>query len=59
MIPAGGTTGSYEISIVIDNMTENDELFQLTIDADTLSDGIIIGSPDSATVTIRNDDSKW
>ena len=58
MIPAGGTTGSYEISVVVDNMLESEELFQLTIDTNTLPHGIILGSPDSATVTIRNDDSK-
>ena len=57
MIHAGETSGSYEIPISVDNMSENDELFHLTID-NTLPAGIILGSPDSATVTIRNDDSK-
>ena len=58
MIHAGETSGSYEIPISADNMSENDELFHLTIDINALPDGIILGSPDSATVTIRNDDSK-
>ena len=58
MIPAGETSGSYEISIVVDSMSESDELFHLTIDTNTLPDGITLGNPDSATVTIRNDDSK-
>ena len=58
MIPAGGTSGSYEISIVIDNMSESDELFHLIINTNTLPDSITPGTPESATITIRNDDSK-
>ena len=59
IIPAGKTSGLYQISIVVENMTESDEFFHLTINPITLQDGIILGSPINAIVIIRNDDSKY
>ena len=59
MIPAGRTSGLYQIPIVVENMTEHDESFRLIIDPMTLPDGIILGSPNDVIVTIENDDSKY
>ena len=59
MIPAGETNGSFEISIIDDKMVESDESFDLNINTNTLPDGITLGSPDTTTVIITNDDSKY
>ena len=59
MIPAGERNGSFEISIIDDKMLESDELVDLNINTNTLPDGITVGSPDTATVIITNDDSKY
>ena len=59
MIPAGERNSSFEISIIDDKILENDESFDLNINTNTLSDGITLGSPDTATVIITNDDSKY
>ena len=40
-------------------MLESDESFDLNIDINTLPDDVTLGSPDSATVTITNDDCKF
>ena len=59
MIPAGETNGSFEISIINDTMVESDESFDLNINTNRLPDGITVGSLDTATVIITNDDSKY
>ena len=59
IIPTGQTSGSFEIFIIDDQMLESDESFDLNIDINTLPDDVTLGSPDSATVTITNDDSKF
>ena len=59
VIPAGERNGSFEISIIDDKILENDESFNLNINTNTLPDGITLGSPDTATVIITNDDSKY
>ena len=59
MIPARETNGSFEISIINDTMVENDKSFDLNINTNTLPDDITLGSPDTATVMITNDDSKY
>ena len=56
---AGEMRAMFTISITNDKVLESDELFHLTIDTSALPDGITPGSPDTATVTIRNDDSKY
>ena len=49
---------SFNISIHDDNMYEDDENFTLTINNDSLPDGIITGSPSTVIMIIRDDDSK-
>ena len=56
--PAGVTRVSFNISICDDDLLEDNENFSLTINADSLPDGIIIGSPSTVMMIIRNDDSK-
>ena len=58
-IHAGETSGLFEIFIIDDKMLESDESFDLNIDINTLPDDVTLGSPDTATVTIINDDSKY
>ena len=55
--PAGVTRVSFNISIYNDDVWEDSEKFTLTINAESLPDGIIIGSP--STVIIRNDDGEY
>ena len=57
-IPAGETNPSFMIPITDDDMYEGDESFQLTIDTNSLPDGVIPGDPARAEVTIRNDDGE-
>ena len=56
--PAGATRVSFNISIYDDDLPEGNENFSLTINADSLPDGIINGSPSTVMMIIRNDDSK-
>ena len=58
-IPAGRTSGLYQIPIVVENMAESNESFHLIIDPMTLPDGIILGRPNNAIVIIEYDDSKY
>ena len=53
---AGTTTTSFIVSIINDNILENDEIFHLTIQPPSAPDGVIVGSPVQATVTIENFD---
>ena len=55
---AGVTSVSLDISILDDDVIEDNENFTLTINIDSLPDGIITSSPSKVTVIIRNDDSK-
>ena len=49
----------FNISIYDDNdIYEDDENFTLTINTDSLPDGIIAGSPNKVIVIMRNNDSK-
>ena len=56
MIPAKMTSASFSISIINDDILEQNETFALTIDT---SGGFAIVDPDKAVVTIVDDDSKW
>ena len=56
--PAGVTTVSFNISIHDDDMYEDDENFTLTINNNSLPDGIITGSPSTIIMIIKDDDSK-
>ena len=52
------TSVSFDISILDDDIIEDNKDFTLTINIDLLPDGIITSSPSTVTVIIRNDDSK-
>ena len=51
-IPAGKNTISFRISITQDNKKENNETFYLVIDPSSLPNGVAVGSPAQAKVTI-------
>ena len=51
-IPANVKSISFSILITNDNIKEDNETFRLVIDADSLPDDVIIGTPSQATVTI-------
>ena len=57
MIPAGLTTASQTITIIDDNISENDENFDLFINT-LLLPSQVNADPDKATVTIMDDDGK-
>ena len=58
IIPAGETSVPFDIGINNDNILEDDENFDLTIVRKTLPDGVSRGNPNSATVTIVDNDRK-
>ena len=55
-IPAGQTSVPFDVPINNDTIFEGNEDFNLTIIPNTLPDGVTRGNPDTATVTIRDDD---
>ena len=50
---------SVNISIVDDNLLEEDEKFSLTIDSSSLHSNVMVDEPGNTTVTILDDDSKY
>ena len=58
IIPAGETSVPFDVPINDDNIFESNEDFGLTIIPNTLPDGVTRGNPDSATVTIVDNDRK-
>ena len=56
-IGAGEDDVTFSVSITDDNIREQIETFNLTIDESSLPNGVT--SRDRATVTILDDDSKW
>ena len=57
--PAGVTIVIFNVTIMRDNILEEDEFFALSIDASTLPERVTVGSfNDITTITIANDDSK-
>ena len=57
--PDGVTIVTFNVTIMRDNILENDEFFSLSIDALTLPERVTVGSfNDITTITIANDDSK-
>ena len=58
MFPAGETRVPFNISINNDRIYEGNEDFMLTINP-TLPVGIMVGTPDQATVTIVDNDRKY
>ena len=57
--PAGMTNVSFIIIINNDNILEDNEEFNVTIDNSSLSNNITTDSLSRATVIIINDDGKW
>ena len=58
VIPAGETSVPFDVPINNDNFNEGNEDFDLTIIRNTLPAGVTRGDPDSATVTIVDDEGK-
>ena len=56
--PSGMTIASFDISITNDNMFEGSEDVKIEIIDSSLPNGIAVGYPDHAIVTIVDDDSK-
>ena len=57
MIPSGKNNVTFGILINDDNIREESETFNLTIDGSSLPNSVT--SRDNATVTIVDNDSKW
>lgn len=55
----GSNTASLNIAILDDELLEDDETFNLTINPSSLPSNVIVGDPNTATVTILNDDGKY
>ena len=55
---AGKTAVAFDVTIKSDNVVEENESFNLMIDAESLPDNARLGSPSTTTVTIEDDDSK-
>ena len=55
----GTNIASLNISITDDKSLEDNETFNLTIDSPSLPSNVTVGNPDTATVTIINDDGKY
>ena len=58
IIPAGQLSVQFDISIKDDNILEGDENFDLTINATSLPDYVVVTGPNQATVTILDNDGK-
>ena len=57
---AGSTRAQYSGYLVIDDaLVERDETFDLIIDNSTLPNGVSLGDPCQARITIQDDDSEW
>ena len=55
----GTNSASLNISILDDNLLEDDENFILTINSSSLPSNVIVDNPSNATVTILNDDGRY
>ena len=51
-ISTGKNTASFRIAITNDNKRENNETFYLAVDSSSLPNGVVVGSPGQAKVTI-------
>ena len=56
MIPAGQTNVKFDVTIMNDDVVENDENITLEINSDMLPNKITLGNPGSTVVTIVDDD---
>ena len=50
---------SFDVPIINDGIPEGNEDFTVTIDPSSLPNGVTPGTSNSATVTIRDDESKY
>jgi len=57
-IASGLTNITFNVSIINDNILEENEIFHLTIDPSSLPEDVHVGSPVLVTVTIVDDDCK-
>ena len=55
---AGVASISFDVPIIDDNILEQSETFNVSIDPISLPYGVTLGSTESAVVTILDDDSK-
>ena len=55
-IPPGATSAAFIFAPMDDNICEDDEIFNLTIDASSLPDGCVVGNPGTTMVTIVDND---
>ena len=58
MILAGMTSAQFNISIINNGVLEQNENFNLTINASSLPSRVFVTDPYQVTVTIRDDDGK-
>ena len=56
---AGVNSSQLNIVITDDNILEDDETFNLTIDQFTLPDGVVVADPSQVTVAIVDDDGEF
>ena len=55
---AGQTSVPFDVAIHDDNISENTEMFTLTIDSSTLPNRVTVGDPDQSVVNILDSDSE-
>ena len=58
-IPAGATSAAFIFASSDDNICEDDETFNLTIDTSSLSEDCVVGNHGTTIVTIVDDDGEW
>lgn len=58
-ISAGMTTATFNLTIVNDNILEENEFFYVVINSSSLPNDVSVSSPLQLTVTIANDDCKY
>ena len=56
IIPAGQIRAAFAVTIVDDNLFERSETFRVTINETSVPQGVVLGSPRSAVVTILDND---
>ena len=57
-LSAGSINETFSVTIIDDNILENDEAFSLIINATSLPDKVVVGDINRTTVMIVDDDGK-
>ena len=57
-LSAGSINETFSVTIIDDNILENDEAFSLIINATSLPDKVVVGDISRTTVMIVDDDGK-